>query len=507
MKKIFLFAATAALLTACSSEELSNSEVAQQNNAETPVAFSIYTPRSVTRAGIAQEITQANITDGTSDAWKQGFGVFAYYTDGGVYDATTAPNFMYNQQVTYQTDAWKYEPVKYWPNEYGNSATSDDIDRVTFFAYAPYVAVTPSTGIPAAGVSEDEKGITAITKNTAAGDPIIKYVVNPEADKSVDLLWGVAGPAADPSSADPKQKYTYYTEWGSAKAQVNQYAPFIDLLKPNDPLAATATGDNKIRFNLRHALSKLNVTIKYLADDVTPNGTSADINADQTKIYVRSIKIGGFVIKGALNLNNGQTPKLYTGANANWKGHGLPIPNWKAYDGLDDIDYKVVTFKDGRQDGYEGATDGADTDEEVLGLNPNIIEGFTDDAMTTKTAGVTKTAVNLFNSTTPERPIYVIPCDKDIDVEIVYDVETKNEKLAGYLSDGTTHGLSIENKIYKKASDIFTGDACPKMRAGNAYTLNIVLGMTSVKIDASVMPWDPETVTGNNAELPANQNP
>jgi hypothetical protein len=515
MKKIFLFAAAAALLTACSSEELSNQEVAQLN-AETPVAFSIYTPRSVTRAGLPLEQTTATV--GAADAGtpivKHGFGVFAYYTNGGVYDGTTTPNFMYNQRVVgngtggANPTAWSYEPVKYWPNEYGNSATSDDIDRVTFFAYAPWVEVIPSTGIPAAGVSEDEKGITAITKNTATGDPIIKYVVDPEADKSVDLLWGVAAKATDETSDDPKKKYAYYTEWGAAKAQVNSYAPFIDLLKPNNPLAATDNGDNKIRFNLRHALSKLNVTIRYASNITTPGADGAGdvIDATETKVYVRSIKIGGFVMKGALNLNNGQTPKLYNGQST-WKGYKLPIPNWKAYDGLDDIEYKAVTFKDGRQDGYEGATDGADPDEEFLGLNPDIIEGFTDDAMTTKTDGVTKNAVNLFNSTTPERPIYVIPCDKDIDVEIVYDVETINPKLASFLSDGITHGLSVENKIYKKATDLF-GTNGMRMEAGVAYTLNIVLGMTSVKVDASVTSWDPETiVTGDNAELPANQNP
>lgn len=61
-----------------------------------------------------------------------GFGVFAYYTDEERYSDAATPNFMNNQQVTYNesASAWTYAPVKYWPNE----AT----DYVSFFAYAPY---------------------------------------------------------------------------------------------------------------------------------------------------------------------------------------------------------------------------------------------------------------------------------------------------------------------------------------------------------------------------------
>ena len=105
------------------------------------------TPRSVTRAGLPKEITTGSLQ--TGDHKDAGFGVFGYYTDGEDYaSANTFPNFMYNQQVKWDGSVWKYEPVKYWPNEYGQSATSDDVDRVTFFSYAPWITVTPSTGVP-----------------------------------------------------------------------------------------------------------------------------------------------------------------------------------------------------------------------------------------------------------------------------------------------------------------------------------------------------------------------
>ena len=505
MKKIFLFAATAALLTACSSEELSNSEVAQQNNAETPVAFSIYTPRSVTRAGAPQTITTASLQTGVHKDY--GFGVFGYYTDGGNYGETSSPNFMYNQQVKWAGSEWKYEPVKYWPNEYGQSAVADEIDRVTFFAYAPWTSVTPATGIPVGGVKESERNITAMTKNTATGDPIIKYVVDTDGKTSVDLLWGVYAGSAQ-----------YKTTWGTATATVDPGFPFIDLLKPNNPAttaytdytgANSANTDNKVRFNLRHALAKLFVSIDYFNDQTAYNGTDALETSLETKIFVRWIKIGGFMMKGALNLHNTVKDE----------------PNWKSYDGVSDLEYEETIFKDGRKDGREGTPDGDASSEKYLGLNPALIQsteykldgtGLKFDATwSAANKGVTAAQQTLFGQwdyTDPTNPvlvegnvanndIYVIPMNKPIDVEICYDVETVNPKLAEKLSDNLTPGKSIENKIKKTSVQIFGAET--KMVAGKYYTLKLHLGMTSVKVDASVTDWEADK-TGT-AELPANQ--
>ena len=508
MKKIYLFAAAAALLTACSSEELINQEVAQQN-AEAPVAFSVYTPRSITRAGEAGTLT----TKIVGDLSKSGFGVFGYYTNGQKYaEANTYPNFMYNQQVKGNGDGtadptqWTYEPVKYWPNEYGQSATSDDVDRVTFFAYAPYTYVDPSTGVmPAA--TEDEKNITAMTRNNGIGDPIIKYVVDTDPKSSVDLLWGVAG-------AD------YSTAWGSATAEVKTGNPFIDLLKPNNPVGAPGN-DSRVNFNLRHALAKLNVQIDYIDDAATPAGPAAGAleASKETKVFVREIKIGGFSMKGALNLNNYASTAKFYDASATENGSHLnktqPVPNWKAYDGVNDLVYEMVTFKDGRRDGKEGASDGVADSESFLGLNPDLLqtEPYEVDDVDYPTQftnlnlpGVLATPANLFanTNTTPTAadPIFVIPNDKAIDIEIVYDVETVNPKLASKLSDGIVPGLSVENKIKKTSAQIFGTTAPVTMQAGEFYTIKIHLGMTSVKVEAEVEDWDGSL--NGTAVLPAN---
>lgn len=88
-----------------------------------------------------------------------GFGVFAYYTDEKRYSDAATPNFMNNQQVTYNGSAWTYAPVKYWPNE----AT----DYVSFFAYAPY-----------------REGFSVPT----SGDPIISFAVGTDVTNHIDLV-------------------------------------------------------------------------------------------------------------------------------------------------------------------------------------------------------------------------------------------------------------------------------------------------------------------------------
>ena len=143
MKKFFLFAA-AALLAACSGDDLTVKEQPQVQEEPGAIGFDVYMERGVTRSGLTGDLTSTRL--GTVD--NDGFGVFGYYTDNKDYDQLAIPNFFYNQRVYAKTatNTYEYEPVRYWPNEYGDKAISDDVDRVTFFAYAPCVDVEPTTG-------------------------------------------------------------------------------------------------------------------------------------------------------------------------------------------------------------------------------------------------------------------------------------------------------------------------------------------------------------------------
>lgn len=504
MKKVLYFAAIAAMFAACSSEELADQSIVKQDANGTPVNFSVYTPRG-TRAGTPNDITNGNI--GTI-----GFGVFAYYTAGEKYSETATPNFMYNQKVytdqtVHPTDAldsewgvgdgkfWTYEPVKYWPNEFGDAAHSDDIDYLTFFAYAPYTEIEPTTGeiVPTEPDNalktaiEQNFNIVSVNKNTATGDPIVKYAVDPNPATSVDLLWGVAAAKAEND----------YKPIVSGAATVTEGLPFIDLIKPG------TSASDKLDFNLKHALAKVKVTIDYVADqpladgDAAPDPNNVVIKSDETRIYVRSITMNGFATKGALNLNNTTA--------------GEPL--WKAFDGVSDLNFDDVTFFDGRKDGKEGTTNGEAKNETPQGLNPNIIENSdtkvpVDGTWTgTKTTGVTNQPQLLFGGDESANGgyFYVIPRNtkgasaEGVNISIVYDVQTIDPKLAGKLADGATLGSIIENVISKE--NIFGANI--DIEAGKVYTINIHIGMTSVKVDAAVTPWD-DTTPDANPTLPQN---
>ena len=456
MNKKLLFGATvAAVLASCSSDDLSVQTAAKQETQglENAVSFEALSQRSLTRAGAVGAMDNDQLK-------TNGFGVFGYYTDMNEYDQTSTPNFMYNQKVS--GAGWTYEPVKYWPNEYGNKAQSDDVDKLSFFAYAPYVENTPSTGKVEAG--EDLVGITGFTRNTAAGDPYVKYVGSLDPTKCVDLCWGVVDPSAD-------------QDWNiinGGSQRMSAGMPWLNVQRPQKSLG------QKMKFVFKHALSQLNVQIDA---DVNTNqhGQGAELDAN-TKVFVRSVTFSGFAMKGALNLNNEEAG----------------TPNWKGYNCSNEpLLAEEYTIYDGMKDGKEG-TGYTASNEKVTGLNPSIIQTKGWDADGTE-KGVTKTAKNLFNGAVND-PIYVIPTGDDMTVTIVYDIETKDANLAGTVSDLETAGVSIENKISKTIT-LTSGDAM-KLEAGKKYTIQLHLGLSQVEFDATVSDW--ADGASGEAWLPAN---
>lgn len=486
MKKIYFLAVAAAMLAACSSNDKLDAGLEVEKpldpGTEIPIGFDIYTQRTTTRSGVAGEITTATLgaVPAVGDENKAGFGVFGYYTDNNDYDPQCTPNFMYNQQVYAKTVAYQfeYEPVKFWPNEYGNNAISDDNDKVSFFAYAPYVEVSPSTGkvIKANPTDDDDKwGITGMSRNSSSGDPLVKYIASFDEDKSVDLLWGTVGitntvwPVVnDPSNAQ----------------NLTAGLPWLNVQRPSQI-------DQKLTFDFKHALSQLSVDVDAFIDgtDAT-NGLPAD---DKTRIFIRSVSFSGFAMKGALNLNN---------TNAN---QAL----WLDYNGTADLDNgETVVIYDGRKDGKEGATGSEASNEKTLGLNPQFVQDENSIAAGAWAAtGVNKVVAPLFrkyDSTIPgyvasTNPIMVIPTGDKLEIEIVYDVETLDPNLANYVSDVKTPGSSIENRIRKEV--VF--GSLEKMESGKRYVIHLHLGMNSVKLDATVEPWK-DAESSAHVDLPLN---
>ena len=455
--------AAAMMMTACTNNDESP-EVQNPNEAQVgqkaPVSFEAYANRGTTRSGVAGDLnlTALKAAAGVAPADGGGFGVFAYYTDLKKYDQTYAPNFMYNQGIFWNgtSNKWEYSPVMYWPNESGSGAASDDEDKVTFFAYAPYVKHTSAAS---GSVNDATYGITGFSRNSTAGDPIVKYIASFDAAKTVDLCWGVVGSTEATSGWGKIQ--------GAGTQTLTEGLPWLDIEHP-------ALIAQPLKFTFKHALSQLNVQIDADPDIAAHDATTA--LATGTKIYVRSISFTGIAMKGALNLNN-------------------PVANtarWLDYSGTTDLPYgESVTVKDGRRDGREGASGADATNELPQGLNPVIVQN------NPATAGVTATPVNLFAG---GGTVYVIPTGEAMTVTIVYDVETESPDLTSYLSDGTTHGSSIENKITKS----ITWSSGSGLVSGKKYTLTLHLGMNSVKFDADVEDWDVTAITGDEW-LPVNQ--
>lgn len=459
VKKLFLFAAAAALFAACSSDDLTQQAAQQTPQDNEAVNFDVYMQRATTRTGVTGGATTALLIDGSSKLSEAGFGVFAYYTDNFDYSPLYQPNFMYNEQVTWQTDAFKYGITKYWPNEHGSAAKSTDQDRVSFFAYLPYVNTDPATGfLVGEDVSDPEYqwGIMGMKRNSLQGDPIIQYITSFDQTKSVDLCWGTAG-------SGNNDDINWATN--STTQPIANGKPWLNVRKP-DGVAGDAS---KVKFTFQHATAKLDVTVQT---DFTGEWQTLDPTSDtKTRIWIRSIRFTGIAQKAALNLNN---PKANTA-------------RWIDYYGSNELEMgESVTVYDGRKDGSEGVAGAESVNETVLGINPNLIqkEGLiTTGAWTTDgdVLGVKNTAVPLFrNGDVPATAgIFVIPTGEKVDVEIVYDVETIDSKLPVYLSDGETHGSTVENRILKQS--VFA-----KFENGKSYKLALKLGMKDVKVDAGV---------------------
>lgn len=462
MKKFLLFAAAAALFAACASDELkvqNEQPTAQDDGA---ITFDAYMQRSVTRAGYVgtTDITELQKTgDGTLG--KSGFGVFGYYTDNFDYTPLYTPNFMYNEKVYWNgSTAYKYDLPKYWPNEHGSAAKSTDQDRVSFFAYLPWVDTDPATGmLKGIDTSDPEKqwGIMGMKRNSLQGDPIIQYITSFDQDKSVDLCWGTTG----------STNVTWSTN--STTQTIAAGKPWLNVRKPD---GTGNTNESKVNFTFRHATAKLKVTVQT---DNTSDWIATD-EATATKVWIRSIRFTGMAKKAALNLNN-------------------PVANkarWIDYYGTNEIEMgESVTVYDGRKDGSEGVAGAESVNETVLGLNPDLIQNESRlSAGTWASGGVpSASSANLFCKGTGAATagIFVIPTGEKVDVEIVYDIETIDDKLPVYLSDGETHGSSVENRILKQS--VFT-----KLESGKSYVLNLKLGMKDVKFNAQVIEaWEADT--------------
>lgn len=518
--------ATASLLAACSdSAELTTGRGDSPNgNAAEAVQFSTYMGRTgTTRGGSYGALNTARLHEA-----DYGFGVFAYSTgaknyadyrnQGGPTEAY--PTFMYNEWIKGGAEAgkWVYaeeKNTKYWPND--NNGT---LGQVSFFAYAPY-AYTPEeldknaelTGQTVTARRDidqgTEYGIVAFSGNAYNGeaggkfsDPYVKYIIAKDDDKQVDLLWGTTGTNGNNVAGEvlPGVAATTYD------AQAPDYHVNADLTKQKT--------DGTIHFLFKHALAKIGGAYvgngdgsdddgltrtnglmvvldidkegQELGGSLQPYVEGADVanTPYNTKVTVNSIqlesgrqlKADADVTSAAFDYDSDTEGLMNTGilnlATGVWTDH----TNTNGI--LTRTQSVVPATGDATTDGAQGGL-----------LHPSIAEqqsfasaAYTRERFEELPVGVTTVPKNVYQQ--DAAPFVFIPGTKPvIRIAIDYTVRTYDAKLANKYSE-------VRQRVTKVLC------ITEPVELNKQYNILMHLGLTSVKLTATVSDWD---IAGNGA--------
>ena len=547
-KHLFIAAAAVVALASCTtSDEFFDpaQETAQQELNDNAITFGTYMGNQVmTRSGYKGNISTTELKGAAG-----GFGVFAYYTgntDYESYRATTGekyPNFMYNQNVTWSTgtpdytgyvgadgtNKWVYSPLKYWPNDI--ATTDKPVDdqslpatgsatyggKLSFFAYAPYVAVSSQatpTGVAGASVADATYGIIALSGNKYSGgdgrysDPFITYLMKDDGTDVVDLLWGTSNMTTTvnvlgAANNGVASTATTVTPWATSETD------YTDEILKGYKTAADITKEKTqgtVDFAFKHALAKVGGSEK---NSVNPSGAShhglmiiTDIDNQKgaevgghrgttagvdnnTKVTVKEITI---VAKS--KVNDGTNDPGQTGYTDTYlkKVQGL----FNLATGKWEVTRTISTANDNVDNTVTGLTHKITTSGAGTGvaakLNSAIAEPTTAPEKTESgfdglTANVPDNApLNVYDTTNGDaNPLVFIPGTwPELTVTVEYCVRTKDGNLADAYSE-------VWQKITKKIT--FTNP----VELNKQYNLLIHLGLTSVKFTATVSNWDVET--------------
>lgn len=556
MKKSYLgILALAALgFAACTdSESLVDNSV--NTNGETPenaINFTTYLGGAKsTRAGYVGNIATAELKTNS-------FGVFAYHTplnassqytywntctasDNATklttdYASASAPNFMYNQKVTYTSGDgtsgyvtedgsgyWSYSPIKYWPNDF-NSTDVDDQENdandnpaygsnyngnVSFFAYAPYVefdnsevyglsGTTPTTaanyGITAINSATTAAGNGSTTGNAATSDPILTYKLNQA--YPVDLLWGTTG--NNSVNVNNGAQTGGYTTWKvNSTDYISKYPVNVNMTKQKT--------NGVVDFLFKHALAGLGggsnvssgIGFQVMLDIDDMKGAeqggkresftvSSTDDAYRTIVTIKNIEISNdlddngsidndetqFTSEGTFNLATGQ----WTSTTSNTEvSQTIGTGATTSYNA--ELSKKIAEYSEGTTTYLSTKTDN--------NYGAYFLKSYTDHP------GVTEEAQNVYNDDT-QSPFLIIPdrtANPKLRITVDYIVRTYDANLKGYMSE-------VEQIISKKVT-------FPTFEMNKHYNLIMHLGLTGVKFTASVSDWDEENFvnTDDDEEL------
>ena len=526
--RIFSLLVTVLAISACTQTDIDNSIMSPEQvfeAANNKVAFSTYMGNrgQQTRAGAKGSINTEKLKES-----NYGFGVFAYYTGTAKYAMnSTLANFMYNQDVKWAKGAayegyiggegtgadagyWKYEPLKYWPNEIDQAPATntpdDDQDNdasnnqaygsgtyggnVSFFAYAPYVADSELAGETEGIIKINGK--QDLSGNTLVQNPTIEYVVPAQGKDAVDLLWGTAsgtakgvtgadnaGITGDPSSSDA------YT-----KAVLEGYTVNANLTKQK------TTGT--VGFAFKHALAKVGGSYEYTSGSTPkPYGLMIVLDVDDLKggesggelepffgtpdaqtIYNTKVTVSDITIVGRSLVNDGTHDPGTTGYTETYltKTQGvfdLATGQW---------DVSGVATTDKQSDAYSTTYNISDATNASASLSDAIKEIALGEKANKEAGfralplGVTTTIQNVYKN--EAYPFVFIPGTwPELTVSITYTVRTYDPFLSIAYSE-------VTQRITKRV----TFDQAVELN--KQYSLLMHLGLTSVKFTATVSDWE-----------------
>lgn len=306
---IIMYACVATLLMACAGDDVATGGGTPVTRTDDgAVSFSTKLDRETTTRATSGLISD---TEGLK-AVSEGFGVFAYLTDGTPFNTTDFKNkdhattstfsdfFMQNQQVRWGVQYvenddddnlsndvshydWVYSPLKYWPNSTDNATNR----YISFFAYAPWVDAA----------SSPESGVVNYVRADDRTPHIIYKIGAP--DQQVDLLWANAIDA---------------TRNGNGLISIGRNAQDTD-----DSLYF-----QKVPLEFKHALSAIDIYVQRVYDEPAFTGKIPNAVLYPT-IYISKLELTS-TAAGADSKNGLQTGGKLSLIDGTWSDDGT----WKS---------------------------------------------------------------------------------------------------------------------------------------------------------------------------------
>lgn len=211
-----LIACAALTVTGCSNDEINAPQQSQGNNA---IEFSTYLGRNAQ----GSRGTETN----TTSIKTKGFGVLAYYTEQANFADTNKPNFMWNQKVTHNGTNWEYTPIKYWPTKVG--------DKVSFFAYAPYI-------------ENGNNNVIELSGKSATGTPTATITLPDDLSQTIDFVAAVQMNKTHDNSATAKNNVSFNLKHEMTRVKVQAKLDKL-VYDANDAKKKTFVVIKDVKFN------------------------------------------------------------------------------------------------------------------------------------------------------------------------------------------------------------------------------------------------------------------